>query len=311
MKNPFRGQDILTVEQFTLQNLSFLFAVTDKMKKIVQEGQPSRLLAGKIMTALFYEPSSRTFGSFIATMQRLGGSIIPIQGVTYSSVAKGESLPDTIRTFSCYSDCIVLRHPEVGSAQAAAHACEIPVINAGDGTGEHPTQALLDLYTIKQHCRNIRNCTIGMVGDLKNGRTVHSLAKLLCLFGPNFIFVSPPQLKMPKEIMEKVERKSKSVLQTQSLEKVIDKMDVCYDTRIQKERFNDQKLYERVKNTYIITLQLMKQAKEKMILMHPLPRVNEISTEVDSDPRAVYLGEQMRNGLYVRMALLAAVLGKI
>lgn len=204
MKNPLAGQDILSVDQFTPQNLDFLFALTDQMKKIVQKEQPSKLLAGKIMTALFYEPSSRTFGSFIAAMQRLGGGVIPIQGVTYSSVAKGESLPDTIRTFACYSDVIVLRHPEVGSAKIAAQATDVPVINAGDGSGEHPTQALLDLYTIKQHCPKLANCVIGMVGDLKNGRTVHSLAKILAHSGYRFILVSPPQLRMPKEIIKRI-----------------------------------------------------------------------------------------------------------
>lgn len=311
MKNPFASQDILSVDQFNPENLDFLFNLTDKMKKLVLKKTASNLLKGKIMTALFYEPSSRTFGSFIAAMQRLGGGVIPIQGVTYSSVAKGESLPDTIRTFSCYSDCLVLRHPEVGSAQIASQATEIPVINAGDGVGEHPTQALLDLYTIKQYYPNLANCVVGLVGDLKNGRTVHSLTKILAPSGCRFILVSPHQLKMPTEILERIKKRGNFLAQTEDLEENIGKMDVLYDTRIQKERFSKSSDYEKVKNTYIITPALLKKAKAKMILMHPLPRLNELSTKVDPDPRALYLTEQMRNGLYIRMALLAAVLGKV
>lgn len=343
-KNRLKGKDILSVDQFTTSDLSYLFLLADFMRGKVEKGEALDLLKGKIMTALFYEPSSRTYGSFIAAMQLLSGGFIPIQGVAYSSVAKGESLPDTVRTFERYSDVIVIRHPEVGSAKIAAAAAQVPIINAGDGTGEHPTQALLDLYTIENELGRLSRIKVILGGDLLNGRTVHSLSKLLALYPDNeLIFVSPEALKMPKNLTSSLKRKGAKVSQTDNLEKVIRKADVIYWTRIQKERFAGQTLsqicdalgkrgfdlneehqelvkelsqqfsqvsYEEVRDLYIITPKTLKKAKKKMILMHPLPRVNEISLGVDKDPRAVYF-EQMRNGKYIRMALLATVLGRV
>jgi len=310
-KNGFLGKDILSVDQFSKKDLSFLFEKAIAMKKIVKARKSSRILQGKIMTALFYEPSSRTFGSFISAMQRLGGRVIPLQGMTYSSVAKGETLEDTIRTFECYSDVIVIRHSEVGSAKRAALASEIPIINAGDGVGEHPTQALLDLFTILGKFKKIDGLRMALVGDLLNGRTAHSLFKLLAKMGKvEFYLVSPKTLRMPEEIRNQFKNHVK-ITETNKLDDVINKVNVLYVTRVQKERFSNLSAYEKIKNFYIINKKLMDKAKKDLILMHPLPRVNEISTDVDNDPRAVYLTEQMRNGLYVRMALLAVVLGKI
>ena len=310
-KNGFLGKDILSVDQFSKEDLTFLFRKTTLMKKIVKAGKKSKMLQGKIMTVLFYEPSSRTFGSFISAMQRLGGGIIPLQGMTYSSVAKGETLEDTIRTFECYSDIIVIRHPEVGSAKKAALASTVPIINAGDGVGEHPTQALLDLFTILSKFKKIDGLKVAFVGDLLNGRTVHSLSKLLAKMGKvEFFFVAPKILRMPQEIKDQLKNRV-SIIEAEKLDEVIKKVNVLYITRVQKERFSDLSIYENIKNFYIITKKLMEKARKDLILMHPLPRVGEISTEVDNDSRAVYLTEQMRNGLYVRMALLAATLGKI
>lgn len=310
-KNGFQSKDILSVDQFSKEDLTFLFRKSTAMKKIVRAGKKSKILQGKIMTALFYEPSSRTFGSFISAMQRLGGGIIPLQGMTYSSVAKGETLEDTIRTFECYSDIIVIRHPEVGSAKRAALVSTVPIINAGDGVGEHPTQALLDLFTILGKFKKIDGLKVAFVGDLLNGRTVHSLSKLLAKMGKvEFFFVSPKILRMPEDLKDQLKNRV-LITQVEKLDEVIKKVNVLYVTRIQKERFSNLSVYEKVKNFYIVTKKLMEQAKKDLLLMHPLPRVGEISTDVDNDSRAVYLTEQMRNGLYVRMALLAATLGKI
>ena len=267
------------------------------------------LLKGKPLASLFYEPSTRTSSSFTAAMERLGGSVIPISEVRYSSVSKGESLPDTVRTLECYSDVIVLRHPEVGAAATAARYVRKPIINAGDGIGEHPTQALLDLFTIREELGNLDGLTVTMLGDLKNGRTVHSLSRLLTLFHARINLVSPEMLRMPVEIMEELAAKGVTLSEHRELEAVLPNTDVLYVTRVQKERFADEADYNAHKDAYVITPATLTQAKQKMIVMHPLPRVGEISMEVDDDPRAAYF-RQMEYGLYVRMALLAMVLGK-
>ncbi|MFN3492026.1 MAG: aspartate carbamoyltransferase, partial [Anaerolineales bacterium] len=237
---------------------------------------------------------------------------IPISEVKYSSVSKGESLPDTIRTLECYADVIVLRHPETGSAAIAAKASKKPVINAGDGVCEHPTQALLDIFTIYEElgAGQVDGMTVTMLGDLKYGRTVHSLARLLSMFtNIKLNYVSPEILKMPKEVMDEVAEKKIPQAEFTSLEKVLPETDVLYVTRVQKERFEDPADYEKVKGAYVIDPEIMKAAKKEMIVMHPLPRVGEISADFDDDPRAAYF-RQMEYGLYVRMALLAMVLGK-
>jgi aspartate carbamoyltransferase len=230
--------------------------------------------------------------------------------VKYSSVVKGESLSDTIRTLECYADVIVLRHPETGSAAIAAKAARKPVINAGDGTGEHPTQALLDTFTIMEELGRLDTLNVTMLGDLKYGRTVHSLARLLSNFSNiKLNYVSPDILKMPKEVMDEVAEKKIPQTEYSSLEKVLPETDILYVTRVQKERFEDPADYDKVKDTYVIDVNIMKKAKKEMAVMHPLPRVHEISTDFDDDPRAAYF-RQMEYGLYVRMALLAMVLGK-
>lgn len=311
MINSFYKKDVLTIDDFGKDDIFSLFQKTSQMQKLIEKTGGDERLRGKIMTALFYEPSSRTFGSFIAAMQRLGGGVIPIQGVTYSSVAKGETLPDTIRTFESFSDVIVIRHPQKGAAKVAADFSHKPIINAGDGIGEHPTQAFLDAYTIFQHFSSLSSITVGMVGDLLNGRTVHSLSKVLLTLGvKKFIFVSPKELSMPGQILAEIKNQKAEIKEVQNLSDVISEMDVIYDTRVQKERFADENQYEKLKLAYVIDKKIMAKAKKDSVLMHPLPRVGEIATEVDSDPRALYLREQMRNGMFVRMALLDLILNK-
>lgn len=308
---PFYGKDILSVKQFARQDLEYIFGVAHEMREMVARVGSFDLLKGKILANLFYEPSTRTSSSFTSAMERLGGSVIPIHEVRYSSVSKGESLPDTVRTLECYADVIVLRHPEVGSAALAAQYAKKPVINAGDGVGEHPTQALLDTFTIFEELGEgvVDGLTVTMLGDLKYGRTVHSLARLLSLYRIKLNYVSPEILRMPQEVIAEVAEKGIPQSEHTSLEPVLAETDVLYITRVQKERFEDPADYEKVKDAFGINPEIMKAAKQEMIVMHPLPRVTEISMDFDDDPRAAYF-RQMEYGLYVRMALLAMVLGK-
>jgi aspartate carbamoyltransferase len=305
----FYAQDVISVRQFNREHLAELFGVADEMRAIVKRVGSTDLLKGHVLACLFYEPSTRTSSSFIAAMSRLGGSVIPINEVRYSSVTKGESLPDTIRTLEQYADVIVLRHPDVGASQVAAEYARKPIINAGDGVGEHPTQALLDLYTIRSELGTIDGLHVAMVGDLRYGRTVHSLARLLCLYDVQMTFVSPEILRMPLDVMNEVKAKGRPASETYDVHEVMADADVLYVTRVQRERFADQAQYDAVKDYYVITPEVMEQAKEQMIVMHPLPRVSEISYAIDEDPRAAYF-RQMENGMYIRMALLACVLGK-
>lgn len=299
-------RDIISVSQFEQSDIEFLYSLFTAVKE--SNGECSRLLRHKVMTALFYEPSTRTSSSFISAMTRLGGGVIPItEGIQYSSVSKGEDLRDTIITLGCLSDVIVLRHPEVGSAQLAADASVVPIINAGDGIGEHPTQAFLDLFTIFDEVDITKPLNIAMVGDLKHGRTVHSLVKLICKVSRNikFTFVSPEELKMPNDIIGIANAHGIGHEITPKLD--FTSPDIFYITRVQKERFKDQKKYLKLKDAYCITKDDLEHMKDTAIIMHPLPRVDEIHTSVDSDHRAVYF-KQVRNGLYTRMALLLAVL---
>ncbi len=303
------GQDILSVRQFDTDTLARVFELADEMREIVRRQGGTDLLARRVLAAIFYEPSTRTSASFIAAMERLGGSMIPItQGVQFSSVAKGESLPDTMRVLEQYADVIVLRHPEVGSARLAAEAASVPVINAGDGSGEHPTQALLDLYTIRDELGTLDGLHIAMVGDLRFGRTVHSLTRLLTQYDVRLSFVSPEVLRLPLNLMNEVRDARLPVRETYSVADVIGEVDVLYVTRVQKERFTDVRQYEEVSEFFKISPALMSEAREQMIVMHPLPRLTEISPDVDADRRAAYF-RQAQNGMFVRMALLAAVLG--
>lgn len=305
----FYGKDILSVKQFNRADLEYIFGVAHEMREMVERVGTFDLLKGKILANLFYEPSTRTSSSFTAAMERLGGSVIPINEVRYSSVAKGESLPDTVRTLECYADVIVLRHPEIGASALAAQYARKPIINAGDGVGEHPTQALLDLFTIVSELNQVDGLSVTMLGDLKYGRTVHSLARLLSLYDVRLNYVSPEILRMPPEIIQELNEKNIVQKEYTTLDEVLPQTDVLYVTRVQKERFENLDEYESVKDAYVITPEVMREAKDRMIVMHPLPRVGEISMEFDNDPRAAYF-RQMEYGLYVRMALLAMVLGR-
>ena len=308
--NGMTGMDILSVQQFDREMLAYIFARAREMREMVERVGEVDLLKGNVLTCLFYEPSTRTSSSFIAAMERLGGAVIPItQGVQFSSVSKGETLADTVRTLEQYSDAIVLRHPQIGSAKLAADYSAVPVINAGDGAGEHPTQALLDLFTIREELGHVDGLKVAMVGDLRNGRTVHSLTKLLTHFDVSMRFVSPEILRLPLNIMNEVRDAGIEARETHDVADVIENADVLYVTRVQKERFADLAQYEEVKDHYEITTELMERAKEKMVIMHPLPRVGEIHYAVDDDPRAAYF-RQVQNGMYIRMALLAAVMGQ-
>ena len=309
VSNGFFGQHILSVKQFDCEKLQYIHRVADEMRSLVKRFGKANLLDGKILANLFYEPSTRTSSSFQAAMLRLGGRNISINSVHYSSVTKGESLPDTVRTLESYCDLTVLRHPQVGAAAEAARYAHKPLINAGDGTGEHPTQALLDIYTIEDDLERLDGLKVAMMGDLKYGRTVHSLTRLLSLYDTEFYFVSPEILSMPDYILDEVHATEHRFSVLRDVDQIIGEIDVLYMTRVQKERFEDPEQYERVRDYYVVDPELMSHAKEDMILMHPLPRVYEISMEVDQDPRAAYF-RQMENGMYIRMALLAAVLGK-
>jgi len=304
----FYSKNIISVKQFTRENLHTIFATATEMKLIVNKSGHSDLLRGKVISTMFFEPSTRTQMSFLAAMERLGGSAIVLNEQT-SSIQKGESFTDTIHTMESYTDAIVIRHPDVGSAILAAKISKKPIINAGDGIGEHPTQALLDIYTIREELGTVNGLIITLVGDLKNSRTAHSLVQLLSLYNVELNYISPPSLKMPKEIISKLNQKGVHQTEYTSLDPILTKTDVLYVTRIQKERFTNEEEYNKVKDSFFITPKILIYAKERMIIMHPLPRVNEISSDVDSDPRAAYF-RQMENGMFIRMALLYLVLGK-
>lgn len=306
---PWYGRHILSTRQFARPDIEHVFGVAREMREMVARVGSFDLLRGKIVANLFYEPSTRTASSFLAATQRLGGSVIPINEVRYSSVAKGESLPDTIRTLEAYADCIVLRHPTVGAAAEAAAVATKPIINAGDGIGEHPTQALLDIFTIAMELGRLDGLTITLLGDLRFGRTVHSLARLLGQFDVKLQYVSPDILPMPSELRQELDDLGVPQRDFASIDEALATTDVLYATRVQKERFESESDYLAVRDAWVIDEELMKRAPSRMILMHPFPRVGEITRGVDSDPRAAYF-RQMENGLYVRMALLAMVLGK-
>lgn len=311
----YKGKDILSLDQFSPKDLTKLFSHVGKMKKIAQNARPSRILDGNIVTLLFYEPSSRTMGSFSASVKQLGGQTIEVNNPQqFSSVAKGETLDDTIRVFEAYCDAIVIRHPEIGAATKSAEAAKfIPIINAGDGTGDHPTQALLDLYTIYEKFGKLDGLTIVCAGDILYGRAVRSLLKGLGKYKNNKVFLlSPKELRLKRQDLAAFEKTGLAITEINSEKDIPKNAHVWYWTRVQKERFKSINQYQKLKNRFVVTKEtLEKYAGKNTILMHPLPRVGEIDTEVDSDSRAVYLKTQIRNGMYVRMALLALVLGKI
>ena len=290
--------------------LESLFKEADEMERLSRSGNSPQIMKGRVMATLFYEPSTRTRLSFESAMTRLGGSVIGTEAAShFSSAVKGESLPDTIRIVGRYADVIVIRHPQEGSSRTAAECSPVPVINAGDGAGQHPTQALLDMYTIRKELGRTDDLSVAMVGDLLYGRTVHSLTYLLAHYNNiTLSFLSPEQLRIPSNIRQYLKGKGIPFKETSNLEDIAGMVDVLYVTRIQKERFASEAEYKKLKGCYVIDRKILKLMKDKSIIMHPLPRVDEISPEVDSNPRAAYF-RQAENGLYIRMALLKMILG--
>lgn len=307
----FKGKSIISIDQFGRNDFETLFKEAEQAELLVKKHGRVPVLDKYILNNVFYEASTRTSSSFAAAMMRYKGAVIQVNdAASFSSVTKGESLQDTIRSFEQYGDVTVLRHPQIGAAAAAAKVSGVPIINAGDGAGEHPTQAILDMHTIMQQHGHLDGLTITMVGDLKHGRTVHSLAKALSMFkGIKLNYVSPPELAMPKEYQQIVKKRGITQAEYVSLEDALPKSDVLYAVRMQGERFVDQSEYDRLKNSYRVTPKTLKLAKKKMKILHPLPRNAEISTDIDTDPRAAYF-KQMQYGMYCRMALLALVLGE-
>lgn len=310
----FKGKDIISLDQFSQKDIKILFSLVPKMRTIALKTLPSKIIAGKIVVLLFYEPSSRTFGSFSTAVKQIGGQTVEILNPQqFSSVVKGETFEDTIRVFEAYSDAIILRHPDVfAPAKAAEIAKLVPIINAGNGIGEHPTQALLDLYTIYEKFGRLDNLTVLFAGDMLNGRTVHSLIRGLALYPKNTVYLlSPNELRLSRKDYSDFQNRGVKIYEIQNEKDIPKNADVWYWTRVQKERFKKIKDYEKVKNKFVVSQKFLdKYAGKHTILMHPLPRVGEILPEVDKDPRALYLRTQIRNGTYVRMALLALVLGK-
>ena len=306
----FRLHHVVEAQDFNRGMLDQLFRLSARMEAVAN-GTSSSILVGKIMASLFYEESTRTRFSFESAMHKLGGAVISTENAKqFSSVSKGETLEDTIRILNGYSDFIVMRHYEAGSAKRAADVSKVPVINAGDGTGQHPTQAFLDLYTIQKELGDIDGLSIAVVGDLANGRTVRSLCYLLAKFRNVRIYmVAPDVVRMREDIKGYLARGDVVFSEEDDLEEVASQVDVVYQTRIQKERFGDrEEEYERARGIYVVNEAVLKRMKRDAIVMHPLPRVDEIDPAIDDDPRAAYF-RQAQNGLYVRMALLAACLG--
>lgn len=323
----YKGKHIISVDQFDRNDLDMLFNATVSIRRRVRQSDRglTEICAGKVMASLFFEASTRTDMSFQASMRRLGGEVISVSnGVQFSSMYKGENLADTIRAAGCYADAIVLRHPQVGSSYEAGYYLDFlnkninnptVVVSGGDGVGEHPTQALLDMFTIKDAKKELDHLTITMVGDLKHGRTVHSLAKLIAYYRPTgtrVACVAPKILQMPENIVSMLGDLDIDVIMTDNLMDVLGESDVLYWTRVQEERFEDISEYERIKDGFIILPEILAQAPKDCILMHPLPRKHEMGTAkdhdiLDADPRSIYF-QQMENGMFVRMALLAKVL---
>jgi aspartate carbamoyltransferase catalytic subunit len=301
----FVGRDVVSIKDFSRAEIDHILNVTDNVEALTKKG--SHLLDGKIMATLFFEPSTRTRLSFESAMFRLGGSCLGFAEPKVASVQKGENLADTVRVVESYADVLVIRHPLEGAARLAAEFASVPVINAGTGAEEHPTQAMLDLYTIRRELGKIEGLNVALAGDLRYGRTVHSLAYALSLYNINLYLVSPSTLRMRKEVLEEVSGRIK-VRESEDLAGVLPDVDVIYMTRIQKERFGSLEDYEKVRGSYRLTSNDLNQARPKMIVMHPLPRVDEIEYTVDATPHAKYF-KQVWYGLLVRMSLIGLVLG--
>jgi len=303
-----KGRSLLEPMDFTVEEFEELFDLAERI--IANQDKYARVCEGKLLATLFYEPSTRTRFSFEAAMLKLGGQVIGFSEPNSSAVAKGESVADTIRTVGCYADIAVMRHPKEGAPRVAANNSEIPVINAGDGGHQHPTQTLTDLLTIRCERGSFSNITVGLCGDLKFGRTVHSLIKALSRYeNVKFILISPEELRVPEYVRKEVLIKNKmEFVEVEKMQPALPELDVLYMTRVQKERFFNEQDYIRLKDSYILDAEKMKKAKKSMMVLHPLPRVNEIAVDVDDDPRALYF-KQAKYGMYVRMALIMSLLG--
>ncbi len=303
-----KGRNLLEPMDFTLEEMDKIFALADKI--IENPAAYAHTCDGKLLATLFYEPSTRTRFSFEAAMLRLGGQVIGFSEPNSSSASKGESIADTIRTVACYSDIAVMRHPKEGAPKVAAWSTDMPIINAGDGGHQHPTQTLTDLLTIHREKKRFTNLTVGLCGDLKFGRTVHSLIKALSRYeNVKFVLIAPEELRIPEYVRKEVLIKNNiPFVEVESMNEVLGDLDMLYMTRVQRERFFNEEDYVRLKDTYILDAAKMELAKKDMMVLHPLPRVNEIAAEVDSDPRALYF-KQAKYGMYARMALIMCLLG--
>jgi aspartate carbamoyltransferase catalytic subunit len=299
-----KNRCLVSIDDFSTEEIISILDMAEEFEK-----QPVRkLLEGKVIATLFFEPSTRTRLSFESAISRLGGKIVGFSDVSSSSVSKGETLHDTIRMVSSYSDLIVMRHPVEGSARFASEIATVPVINAGDGANQHPTQTILDLYSIRKTQGRLDNLNIFIVGDLKYGRTVHSLMMAMSRWKATFNFISPEELRMPDEFKLYLDNMGLKYYEHNDFTDIISKADIIYMTRVQKERFSDPIEYEKVKNIYVLRNSMLKNTKENMRILHPLPRVNEIHTDVDKNPKAYYF-EQALNGVFTRQAILCTLLG--
>ncbi|MDR1496054.1 MAG: aspartate carbamoyltransferase [Clostridiales Family XIII bacterium] len=303
-----QGRSFIEPPDFTTEETEELFRLAERIMN--SPGDYAERAKGRLLATLFYEPSTRTRFSFEAAMLKLGGQVIGFSGENASSAAKGESIADTVKTVACYADIAVIRHPKEGSAKVAARTADIPIINGGDGGHQHPTQTLTDLLTIRTEKGRFEGLKVGLCGDLKFGRTVHSLVRALCRYeGIEFILISPEELRVPDYVKKEIASGcGGSCREVERMQDVLSELDILYMTRVQKERFFNEEDYIRLKDSYILDAEKMRLAPADMIVMHPLPRVNEIATEVDADPRAVYF-KQVRNGMYARMALILSLLG--
>jgi aspartate carbamoyltransferase catalytic subunit len=309
MPTMLKGKDILHVKDLKLEQISLILETAARYENVMALGGNLTNMAGKVLATLFFEPSTQTRLTFETAMLRLGGHVVSVTDAkTSNSAVKGERLHDTGKMIDSYANVAVIRHVAEGSAKELADAASVPVINGGDGAGQHPTQALMDLYTIQKERGRLNNLTVTLAGDLKHGRTVHSLSWLLGKYGARFYFVSPPELKMPAEITRALQSDGIEIIETTNLEEAAAKSDVLYMTRVQKERFTDETEYERLKGVYVVNNEFLRKAKHGITIMHPLPRLDEIAREVDDYEGAAYF-RQSANGIPIRMAIIALVTG--
>ncbi|HAN76469.1 MAG TPA: aspartate carbamoyltransferase [Bacteroidales bacterium] len=299
-----RNKSLVSITDYSKEDILEIL----RMAALFEANPVSKLLEGKVVATLFFEPSTRTRLSFESAVNKMGGKVIGFTDASSSSVSKGESLNDTIRTVACYSDLIVMRHPLEGSAKYASEVSNVPIVNAGDGANQHPTQTLLDLYSILKTQGTLDNLNIFLIGDLKYGRTVHSLLMAMTHFNPTFYFISHEKLRMPEEYKMHLDKHNIKYHEYEQFKDIVDQADIMYMTRVQRERFSDPMEYEKTKNTYVLKNKMLKNTKDNMRILHPLPRVNEISIDVDENPKAYYF-EQALNGVYTRQAIIAAILG--